>query len=275
MAVEIREIPLGGDLRPFLGVVDYIYRDDPAFVRPLDLIVKDSFSRKNPFFAHAEGTCFVAVRNGQPVGRISTQIDRAHLDRHQDGAGFFGFFDTIDDPEVASALLERAATWLRPRGVQKIRGPISLNINEELGCLVEGFDTPPMLMMPHHRSYQGGLIERAGLAKLKDFFAWRYTIGDVPVRADRAHDEIAGLPEVRARVIDVKHIEQEVRVVMDIFNAAWSENWCSVPLSEAELRQLASLLRLLIIPELTRVIQIDGEPAAFSIALPNINEMIG
>ncbi|HEY3595308.1 MAG TPA: hypothetical protein VGL13_15585 [Polyangiaceae bacterium] len=274
MAVEIREIPLGGDLRPFLGVVEYIYRDDPAYVRPLDLDLKDRLSRKNPFFAHADGTCFVAMRNDKPVGRITAQIDRAHLDRYKDGAGFFGFLDTVDDSEVAGALLDTASQWLKRRGMEKIRGPLSLNINEELGCLIEGFDTPPMILMPHHRPYQGGLIEKAGLPKLKDFYAWRYTVGDVPPRAVRAHDEVAGLPEVRTRTLDVKRIEEEARVVMDIFNDAWSDNWYAVPFSEAELRKFAADMKLLLIPELTRLILIDGEPAAFAIALPNLNEMI-
>jgi hypothetical protein len=274
MAVEIREIPLGGDLRSFLGVVDYIYRDDPHFVRPLDLDLKDRLSKKNPFFAHADGTCFVAMRNERPVGRITAQIDRAHLDRYKDGAGFFGFLDTVDDAEVASELLERASQWLKRRGMEKIRGPLSLNINEELGCLIEGFDTPPMILMPHHRRYQGGLIEKAGLPKLKDFYAWRYTVGDVPNRATRAHDEIMGLPEVRTRTLDIKRIEEEARVVMDIFNDAWSDNWYAVPFSEAELRKFAADMRLLLIPELTRLVMIDGEPAAFAIALPNLNEMI-
>jgi hypothetical protein len=152
---------------------------------------------------------------------------------------------------------------------------MSLNINEELGCLVDGFDLPPMILMPHHRPYQGGLIEQAGFAKLKDFYAWRYTVGDVPARAAKAHEEIAGLPEVRTRYIDPKELDQEVRVVMDIFNDAWSDNWYSVPLSEAELRKLAADMKLLLIPELTRVVYVEGEPVAFAIALPNINEMMG
>ncbi len=274
MAVEIREIPLGGDLRPFLDVVDYIYRDDPMFVRPLDLDLKERLSKKNPFFAHAEGTCFAAFRNDRCVGRVTAQIDRSHLDRYKDDAGFFGFFDTIDDAEVAKGLLDAAADWLKERKMKRIRGPLSLNINEELGCLIEGFDTPPMILMPHHLPYQGGLAEKAGLAKLKDFYAWRYTVGDVPPRATKAHDEIAGLPEVRARTLDMKRLEEEVRTVMDIFNDAWSDNWSSVPLSEAELRKTAADMKLLLMPELTRLVTIDGEPAAFAIALPNINEMI-
>ncbi|MET0594913.1 MAG: hypothetical protein ABW133_19595 [Polyangiaceae bacterium] len=274
MALDIRSIPLGGDLRPFLDVVDYIYRDDPSYVRPLDLELKDRLSKKNPFFAHATGTCFAAFRNGKPVGRVTAQIDRAHVDRHKDGAGFFGFLDTVDDDEVSKALLNRAGDWLKDRGMERMRGPISLNINEELGCLVEGFDTPPMVLMPHHRTYQGGLIEKAGLTKLKDFYAWRYSVGDVPKRAQKAHDEIALMPEVTARPLDMKSIESEVRIVMDIFNDAWMDNWGFVPLSEAELRKLAADLKLLLVPDLTRLVSIDGEPAAFAIVLPNINEAI-
>ena len=274
MSVEIREIPLGGELRPFLDVVDYIYRDDRMFVRPLDLELKDRLSKKNPFFAHAEGTCFAAFRNDRCIGRVTAQIDRSHLDRYKDDASFFGFFDTIDDEEVCKALLDRAGEWLKERRMKRMRGPLSLNINEELGCLVEGFDTPPMIMMPHHRPYQGGLIEKAGLPKLKDFYAWRYTVGDVPARATKAHGEIAALPEMRARTIDMKRVEEDVRIVMDIFNDAWSDNWCSVPLSEAELRKSASDMKLLVMPQLTRIVSIDGEPAAFALALPNINEMI-
>jgi hypothetical protein len=275
MSIQIREIPIGGDVRPFLDVVDDIYRGDPNYVRPLDLMVKDVFSRKNPFFEHAEGTCFVAYRDGRCVGRLTAQIDRSHLARHKDDAGFFGFIDTIDDSEVCKQLLDRAAQWLKARGMKRIRGPISLNINEELGCLVEGFDTPPMIMMAHHRPYQGKLIEQAGFAKLKDFYAWRYTVGDVPKRAERAHAEIAALPELTTRLLDVKRLDEEVAVVMDIFNDAWSDNWCSVPASQSELRKMAADLRLLLVPELTRLVSIDGQPAAFAIALPNLNELIG
>src|SRR5690606_38441823 len=238
MAIEIRETRVGGDLRDFLNVVDYIYRDDKNYVRPLNMELKERLSPKNPFFRHAEGSLFTAYRNGWCVGRITAQVDRAHLDLHGDGAGFFGFLDTVDDEEVSGALLGAAAEWLSARGMKKMRGPMSLNVNEEIGCLVEGFDTPPMVMMPHHRPYQGGLIERAGLTKVKDLYAWRYTVGNVPARARRAHDEIEALPEIKTRHLDMKRLDREVRVVMDIFNDAWRQNWGFVPLTEAELGQL-------------------------------------
>jgi hypothetical protein len=274
MSVEIRETPLGGRLEPFLDVVNYIYRDDPNYVRPLDMDMKQRLSRKNPLFQHAEGTLFTAHRNGYCVGRVSAQIDREHIARHKDDAGFFGFLDTIDDEEVSGALLEAAAGWLRERGMKRIRGPISMSINEELGCLVDGFDTPPMILMQHHRPYQGGLIEKAGLTKLKDFYAWRYTVGDVPRRAQKAHDDIAALPEVKSRHVDMKNLEADLRVVMDVFNDAWSDNWSFVPFSEAELVKMGEDLKMIAIPELSLITEVDGEPAAVAIALPNINELI-
>ncbi|MDB5219590.1 MAG: hypothetical protein JWO86_7517, partial [Myxococcaceae bacterium] len=181
--VDIRQTAMGGDLKDFLGVVDRIYKDDSHYIRPLDMDLRDRLDpKKNPFFEHAEGTVFTAYESGarrKCVGRITAQIDREHLDRHKDETGFFGFLDTIDDPEVARELLARAESWLRQRGMKKVRGPYSLSINEESGCLVEGFDDPPVLLNPHHRSYQGGLIEQAGYKKEKDLYGWRYEVGDL------------------------------------------------------------------------------------------------
>jgi hypothetical protein len=274
MSVEIRETPLGGDLKPFLDVVDYIYRDDANYVRPLDLDLKQRLSMKNPFFEHAEGTIFTAYRNTWCVGRCTAQIDREHLARHGEKCGYFGFLDTVDDPEVSSALLEAAEKWLRSRGMTKMRGPFSLSINDEMGCLVEGFDSPPMILMPHHRPYQGALIEKAGFSKAKDAFAWRYVVGDVPTRAKKAHDEIDAMPEVRSRHVDTKNLDAEVRTIMDIFNDAWSDNWSFIPYSESELAKMAEDMRLIGIPELTYITEIDGEPAAVAVALPNLNELI-
>ena len=274
MSVEIRETPLGGDLKPFLDVVDYIYRDDANYVRPLDMDLKQRLSKKNPFFEHAEGTTFTAYRNKWCVGRCTAQIDREHVSRNKEDCGYFGFLDTIDDPEVSGALLEAAANWLRARGMKKMRGPFSLSINDEMGCLVEGFDTPPMLLMPHNRPYQGALIEKAGLAKAKDAYAWRYVVGELPPRAKKAHDEIDAMPEVRSRHVDMKNLDAEVRTIMDIFNDAWSDNWSFVPYTENELSKMAEDMRLIGIPELTYITEIDGEPAAVAVALPNVNELI-
>jgi len=275
VTVEIRELSQGGKLQDFLGVVDYIYRDDPNYVRPLDLEVKSRISRSSPFFEHAEGAFFVAYRNGWCVGRCSAQIDHEHLQRYKDDTGFFGFFDTVDDPEVATALMDTARRWLSDRGMKKIRGPFTLNINDESGCLVDGFDTPPMVMMPHHKSYQGKLIEAAGLTKRKDLYAWRYSTGDTPARVQKAHADIEAMPEVYSRHVDPKEMERDVRLVMDVYNDAWHENWGFVSLTEKELAKMAQDFKLILDPAITYIAYVRGEPAAVALAVPNLNEAIG
>jgi hypothetical protein len=272
--VEIRQIPAGGRLDDFLGVVDYIYRDDPAYVRPLDMLLRDQLHpRKNPFFEHGEAVAFCAYRNGRPVGRCTASIDHSHLARHGDATGFFGFLDTVDDETVAGELLARAEAWLRARGMKRARGPLSLNVNEELGCLVSGFDTPPFIMMPHHRPYQSKLLERAGYAKAKDFYAWTYKVGDLNARVRRAHEEVKALPEVSYRRVSQRKLDADVDVLVDVFNDAWSDNWGFVPVSGSEARKMASDFRLLLVPEITCIVSIDGEPAAIALAIPNLNEL--
>jgi len=274
MPLEIRETKVGGKLNEFLDVVDYIYRGDPNYVRPLDMDMKDRLSVKNPFFEHAEGTIFTAHRNGFCVGRITAQIDREHLARYKDDVGSFGFLDTIDDADVAKALLDVAGKCLGARGMKRIRGPLSLSLNEEMGCLVDGFDTPPMIMMPHHRPYQGGLIEKAGFEKLKDAYAWRYHVGDVPPRVRKAHEDIEAMPEVKSRHVDMKNLDADLRIIMDVYNDAWNDNWGFLPMTERELSKMAADLKLIAIPELSYITEIDGEPAAVALALPNLNELI-
>lgn len=271
MSLEIREVPLGGNLKEFLGVVDYIYRDDPNYVRPLDFDIKGRLSTKNPFFEHAEGAVFTAHRNNFCVGRVTAQIDHEHLARHTDDTGFFGFIDTVDDQEVADALLSRARRWCADRGMRRIRGPFSLSINDESGCLIEGFDSPPMVMMPHHMPYQGNLIAGSGFEPIKTLFAWRYEVGNLKPRVARARDDISAMPEVMSRPANPKNLEGDVRIIMDVFNDAWSENWGFVPYTQGELRKMAEELKLILRPEITRIAFVDGEPAAVAVALPNVN----
>jgi hypothetical protein len=274
MNVEVRRARARG-LRDFLDVVDAVYEGDPHFVRPLDRDLADRLSpRKNPFFEHGEAALFTAHRGRRCVGRISASIDRGHLRRYHDRTGFFGFFDTIDDAEVSRALFAEAEAWLLGQGMTEARGPMSLGINEEVGCLVDGFDTPPYVLMPHHRPYQAALIEDAGYAKVKDLLAWRYEVGDLPPRVKRAHAEISALPEVASRPVSYADMERDVATIMDVFNDGWSENWSFVPLTQSEVRKMAEDFRLILIPEITRIASIDGEPAAVAVAIPNLNELV-
>ena len=273
--VDIRQTEPGGNLKDFLDVVSYIYRDDPAFVRPLDMDLKDRLNpKKNPFFEHGEAVIFTAHKNGQCVGRITASIDREHLDRYKDDTGFWGFIDTVDDAEIVKALIHRAEDWLKKKGMKHARGPVSLSVNEEMGCLVDGFDTPPYIMMPHHRPYQGGLIEQAGYAKIKDLLAWTYTVGDLPVRVKKAHADVAAMPEVTSRPLSYKTMEKDVELVVDIFNDAWSDNWAFVPLTRAEVKKMSQDFKMIAIPDLTRIVYIDGEAAAVAVAIPNLNDLV-
>ena len=272
--LEIRQIPMGGRIDDFLNIVDHIYWDDPAYVRPLDMELRDRLNpKKNPFFQHGEGAIFCAYRGGRCVGRVTAQIDRDHLARYRDATGFFGLLDTVDDADVARALLARAESWLRGKGMTRVRGPLSLSINEELGCLVEGFDTPPYVMMPHHRRYQGSLIEKAGYQKAKDFYAWSYRVGDLNARVKRAREEVLSLPEVSYRRASLKNLDADVELLVEIYNDAWQDNWGFVPFTRREVEKMASDFRPLLVPEITCIVSIDGEPAAMALAIPNINEL--
>ena len=275
MAVEIRQHRMGEGLDAFIRAAHEVYRGDPSWVAPLEMEIRDRLTPgKNPFFEHAEGTLFTATKDGRLVGRCSAQIDHEHLRVHGDETGFFGFFDTVDDPEVARELVGAAERWLSERGMKRMRGPLSLSINEEVGTLVEGFDTPPMLMMAHARPYQGGLLESAGLHKAKDLLAWRYEVGTPHRRADKAWQEISAMPEVRFRSINKKTMERDVHTMLEIFNDAWSHNWGFVPATPAEARKIAEDFKLIIDEDLAFFAEIEGREMGLCVTLPNLNEVI-
>jgi len=275
MSIEIKQHQPGRDLKDFIQVAFDVYADDPAWVAPLNMEITDRLSpKKNPFFEHAEVALFTAWRDGKAVGRISAQIDHEHLRIHQDNAGFFGFFDTINDQEVASALVAAAEGWLASRGMTVMRGPFSLSINEETGMLVEGFDSPPTIMSPHHRSYQGALAEGAGLEKVKDCYGWMYEVTQPTARAKRAWDAMNSLPELRFRSVRPGKLKHEVHDILDVFNDAWQHNWGFVPATDSEAKKMAADLQLILDKELSFFAEIDGQPVAICVCLPNLNEAI-
>jgi hypothetical protein len=183
MSVTVTPVSGRRDLDAFVKLPFRLYRGDPNWVPPLLFMERQRFSPKtNPFLLHADHQLFLAHRNGAIAGRISAQVDSEHNRHHEERTGFFGFFECEDDPDVATALLGAAEGWLRERGMDTARGPLSFSINQEAGLLVDGFDTPPMIMMNHSRPYYGRLIEGAGFAKVMDLYAWRYNLETVPPR---------------------------------------------------------------------------------------------
>lgn len=273
-AIDI--IPVQGSalLDRFICLPERFHRDDPAYVAPLHLERRDALTAKNPFFGHADVQFWLARKDGRDVGRISAQIDHQALSVRPDAAGQFGLLAAEDDPAIFHALISTAEEWLRARGMKRIQGPINLNINEEIGLLVEGFDTPPMLLMGHDRPYVGTRIEEQGYTKERDLYAYLYDITvDLPAGARRLIDR--PLPkEFRVRQIDFKHYNDEIRIITEIFNDAWLENWGFVPLTEIETDYLAKSLRPLLNPRLVSIVEHNGDPVGFLVCLPNLNEAI-
>ncbi|MCH2109980.1 MAG: GNAT family N-acetyltransferase [Polyangiaceae bacterium] len=261
----------GKNIDDFLRVPHLLFARDPQWVAPLNLMLKDQFSPKSPFFEHADVMLFTARRNGELVGRISAQIDREHLKRYNDDIGFFGFFDTVDDPEVGQELLKAAESWLKERGMQRMRGPMNLSVNQEVGTLVEGFDTPPMVMMPHSLPHQDAVALASGLEKAKDLYAWRWECeASMPKRCMKAHTAMRN-DGVTFRSVNISKELPELVAVQD---DAWRHNWAHVSMTEAEARQLQNELKLIIDPAIAIVCEVEGEIAGMALAIPNLNEAI-
>lgn len=273
-AIDIVPVEGRALLDRFIRLPERLHRDDPHYIAPLRLERRDALTPKNPFFGHAEVQFWIARKDGRDVGRISAQIDHQALAMRPDAAGQFGLIAAEDDPVIFRALLATAEDWLCARGMKHMQGPFNLNINEEIGLLVAGFDTPPMLLMGHDRPYVGARIEEQGFTKEKDVFAYIYDITvDLPAGARRLVDR--PLPKgLSVRRIDFKRYNEEIRTVTEIFNDAWLNNWGFVPLTATETDYLAKSLRLLLDRRLVSIVEQDGEPVGFLICLPNLNEAI-
>ncbi len=276
IGITLRPVRDKASLDRFIRVPWAILGSDPQWVPPLMKERRDHLDRnKNPYFAHAEVQFWYAERDGSPVGRISAQVNRGHLDRHNDAVGHFGFFDAADDPDVVMALVETAGNWLMEQGMRRMRGPFSLSINDESGVLVSGFDTPPSLMMPHGRRYYGPRLEAAGLTKAMDLIAYHYRADlEMPPGPLALAKKLEHEPNVRLRQLDMSRFESDIAAILSIFNDAWADNWSFVPFTEDEVRYAAQSMKPLIATDLVCIAEVDGEPAAMIVSLPNLNEAI-
>jgi hypothetical protein len=276
MGIEIRAHEPGKDTKDFIEAGSVVFRQDPSWVKPLNMMIGDRLNpKKEPFYRHADVALFTAWKDGRLAGRISATVDRNWLETWNDATGHFGFFDTIDDVEVARALVKRAEEWLRGKGMKRMNGPMTPTANHEVGVLVDGFTYPPAVDMGHSRTYQGALAEACGLVKEKDLYAWRYdTKGGFNARTQRAWDQIQEMKEVRLRSVVIKNLRQELELVMEIYNETWKGKWGYVPLTSAELDKMAADLRLIIDPEMAFIAEVDGKAAGMCICVPNLNELI-
>jgi GNAT superfamily N-acetyltransferase len=263
-------------LKEFITFPWKIYGDDPNWVPPLIFTQLQFFTPgKNPYFAHSKAQLFMAFRGEEPVGRISAHENNQHIRVHGDGAGFFGFFECINDHTVGQALLDAASNWLWERGLKTMRGPLSLSVNDEAGLLIDAFDEPPLIRMPYNPSYYPGLIEGYGLQKIQDLYAYAMFEGEelsetVRGIADAALED----PKLVVRKVNVRDFRNEMKKIGKIYAEAWSENWGAVPLTDDEFDRIVGELKLIADRDLFFIAEYDGEPAGMSLVLADANEAL-
>ena len=261
------------DLDIFIKLPWKIYSRDPAWVPPLILERKSHLSRKNPFLKRAQSEFWLAYRDGEPVGRISAQIDPLYYEQHGVKCGYFGMLEAEDNADTFRALFDAAESWLQENGREVAKGPFNLSINEELGLLVDGFQTSPYFMMGHAPRFYSGQVESCGYGQEKDLLAYRLNADfSKPYPMRRAIGKYSH--RITLRPVDKRNLQTEMSMLKDLFNNAWSGNWGFVPFTGEEFQELGKQLKYVVPGKYAQVAHVDGEPAAMFIALPDFNEMI-
>ena len=267
-----------GDQREaFIRLPWRLYRGDPNWVPPLLLDVRGMLDEdEHPFHRHSEVQLFLALRDGVPVGRVAAIHNRRHVEHHDEPVGFFGFFESERDDATAAALLDAAAGWLRERGLEVVRGPTSFSTNEEAGLLIEGFDRPPVVLMPYHLPYYRDLIEGQGFEEARTLVAYWHEADDVPPRLERAEGLVRRrYPGISVRGLRMEEFDREIERIRAIYNAAWSDNWGFVPMTDEEFRHMAKDLKPVVDPDLALIAEDgDGRPVGFALSLPDFNQAL-
>lgn len=272
--LHIRPVVTKADRNAFVDLAWGVYENDPAWVPPLKAEVHGLITPgRNPWFEHARAQLWLAERRGKVVGRISAQVDQLVQQHMGEGTGQWGMLESFDE-EAAGALIATAEQWLAEQGMTRSLGPFSLSVWDEVGLEVKGFEQAPTVMMPHHRPEYGAWIETAGYAKARDLVTYEV---DIASWSDPMIDRLIAMGErnsrIRIRTVDKSHFDQEARLILGLLNDAWSENWGFVPLTEAEIAYAGKKLKPVIYEDLVRIAELDGEPVAFMITLPDVNEL--
>ena len=277
--MSMRPVDSARDLRAFIDLPYRLHRQDPMWAPPFKAEIRDMLSReKNPFFEHAEAAYFLGEKEGRIAGRIAAIANHLHNEVHGDAVAFFGFFECENDLDLARELLRAAGDWARERNFDALRGPASFSVNDECGLLVQGFDQPPALMMPHNPPYYVELLEAAGFFKAKDLFGFwgghseRYE--PVPERLTRAIEVMQKRQGIVLRPFRKDRFAEEVQLIKDLYNSSWERNWGFVPMTDAEIDHLARRFKPILIPEITPFAEKDGRAIGFGVALPDLNQVL-
>lgn len=278
LSSEIQIVPVQtrADYRDLIMLPWKIYRNDPQWVAPLISQQKVLFDKKkHPFFEHSQADFFLARRGKEVVGSIAAILNNRHNQIHNENVGFFGFFETINDYSVAEKLLDTVMAWAQKQQLDYIRGPENYSQNEVCGLLVDGFDTPPVILMAHNPPYYQAFIEKYGFTKAMDL--WAYCMDSstaIPERVIKVVERIKARSPFTFRTINKKDFKNEVARVKQIYNHAWEKNWGFVPLTDREIDHIAHELVQIIDPEIVFFAELDGQPVGFSLAVPDINQAL-
>jgi GNAT superfamily N-acetyltransferase len=276
--IVVRPVTTRRERKLFLEFPWTIYRGDPNWIPPLRIDQKERVGYSaNPFYEHNRAATFLAFRGHEVVGRIAAILNRGHLERYHDNRGFFGFFESVDDQQVAHALLDAVREHFRAQGITGLRGPANPSLNHEVGLLVEGFDTPPTLMMTYNPPYYARLLESYGLRKTQDLYAFEGNAAQLPDSQAKLHPLVEQIKErydVTLRPLDTRHFLRDVRAFLDLYNRSLVNTWGFVPMSPAEVSHMAKGLRFLMVPELSLMAEMDGKPVGATFCLPDFNPRI-
>ena len=273
--ITVREVSTKRDLQQFIRLPWMIYKGVEQWVPPLLSEEKKLFDPgRYPFYRHAIVKLFLAEKNGKPVGRIAGIVNFQHNKFHNDRVGFFGFFESIDEQEVATALFDKVAEFLRSQERDTMRGPMNFSTNETCGLLIEGYELPPFVMMPYNPPYYKELIERYGFSKAKDLYAYYITRESVSLSIFKLAEEIKRRTGVTLRAFNRRHFQQEVERIREIYNSAWEKNWGFVPMTDDEFYFMAEQMKRIADPRLCIIAEHKGRPVGFMLNLPNINLLL-
>lgn len=262
--------------RKFINMAWDIYQDYCNWVPPLKINMHTLLNPdKHPFHRHAEAQLFLAERNGKVVGRIAAHVNHAHNDYWNDQVGFFGFFECINNQEIANLLFGAAKEFLRSHHCTHIRGPFNWSVNDDCGLLIDSFDREPVIMMPYNPPYYRQLLENAGFEKIKDLYAYHIEgTQKIPERLQQSAETVKQRHNFILRTVNMKNFWKEVEIIKRIYNQAWGNNWGTVPTSEEEANYLAKQLKLIVDPNLCYIAEVDDQAVGFSVTLPDINQAI-
>jgi GNAT superfamily N-acetyltransferase len=271
MSLEIRELP-AAKLAEFVDYPYGLFRGHPHWCGELKKDTLHLLDNAHPFWLHSEKALYMAYRDGRPAGRLAAIVNRAHNSFHCENLGFFGFFDCADDPAAAAGLFDAAEKYLRAKGMDAIRGPVNPSTNETCGLLAEGFDGPPMVMMPYNPPYYERLIADSGFAKAKDLLAWRLDMSKpFSERFDKIARRVARSGGVKIEFVRPGGLDRAIADIKEIYNAAWDKNWGFVPMTDAEFTAMAAAMKPVLKPDYLFFATVDGKPAAFTLLLPDLN----